>query len=83
MGHHLTENGRFKSDKYPWCPEGYFPLKMTDPHAQECILLYADLTKDTELAEDLRRAVSKQSREQLGKIKWIWIQSRRWRRTTE
>ena len=58
MGHHLTERGTFKSDKYAtWCPEGFFALKLTDPIAQQCALLYAARTDDHELARDLRAAV--------------------------
>lgn len=57
MGHHLTERGAFKSDKYAWCPEGFFALKFTDPKAQTAILRYAELIEDQELAEDLRAAV--------------------------
>ncbi len=57
MSHHLTDDGDFKSDKYPWCPVGFFPLNVTDPRAQSCMLLYAELTKDPELAADLRQAV--------------------------
>ena len=57
MANHLTEDKKFKSDKYAWCPEGFLALKFTDPIAQEAILLYADETNDKELAEDLREAV--------------------------
>lgn len=56
MGHHLTKEGKFKSDKYSWCPEGYFALKFTDPDARQAILFYAVLTKDNELADDLIKA---------------------------
>jgi len=52
MGHHIV-NGKFKSDKYTWCPEGFLPLKFTDPLAREAILYYAGKTKDSELSEDL------------------------------
>jgi len=60
MGHHLTKDGKFKSDKYPWCPEGFFPLKLTDEDAHEAILVYADkmlLGRDNELGYDLQEAV--------------------------
>ena len=57
MGHHLTSEGKFKSDKYDWCKEGFFALKLTDPVAQEAALKYADKTSDKELADDLRKAV--------------------------
>ena len=57
MAHYLTKDKKFKSDKYDWCPEGFFALKFTDLIAQEAILLYADKTNDEELAEDLREAI--------------------------
>ena len=64
MGHHLTKDGKFKSDKYDWCPEGFFALKLTDPLAQLAALRYADGTEDTELENDLRDAVNKIQRAQ-------------------
>jgi len=62
MGHHLTNELKFKSDKYKWCPEGFFALKFTDPRAQAAIEYYArnmvtDGEQDEELAEDLVSAV--------------------------
>lgn len=54
---HLDENDIFKSDKYDWCPPGFFPLKFTDPRAQTAILLYAGLTDSAELRADLKAAV--------------------------
>jgi len=59
MGHHLTKEGNFKSDKYGWCPEGFFALKLTDPLAQELILEYSEKTSEKELAEDLKEAIKK------------------------
>ena len=56
MGHHLTSTGVFKSDKYAWCPEGFFALKFTDPIARSAALFYAKQTQDDELAGDLRTA---------------------------
>ena len=53
MGHHLTSEGRFKSDKYPWCPEGYFALSFKDPVAWSAIREYALSTHDIELKDDL------------------------------
>lgn len=58
MGHHLTKEGEFKSDKYDWCPEGFFALKLTDPVAQKAATLYAALTKDKELGKDILYAVT-------------------------
>ena len=57
MGHHLTKAGKFKSDKYSWCPEGFFALKLTDRVAQAAALKYAEKTEDIELANDIRNAI--------------------------
>lgn len=57
MGHHLTEEGRFKSDKYDWCPEGYFALSFKDPMAWSAIAEYASDTDDEELSKDLFEAL--------------------------
>ena len=57
MGHHLTERGTFKSDKYDWCPEGYFALSFKDPIARIAIKLYAETTYDDELRADLKAAL--------------------------
>jgi len=53
MGHHLTKDGDFKSDKYDWCRKGFFALKFSDPEARKAIRRYAYLTNDRELADDL------------------------------
>lgn len=38
---HLTVTGTFQSDKYPWCPAGFVPLKLTDPAARDLLREYA------------------------------------------
>ena len=60
MGHHLTERGTFKSDKYDWCPEGFFALKFSDEKARPALMIYAisaRLSGDYELADDLLAAL--------------------------
>lgn len=68
IGPHLTETGRFRSDKYPWCPEGFFAVKVldvygrSDPLGRAVALIYAHLkdlqpTGDKELVADLKEAV--------------------------
>lgn len=57
MQEFITSEGKFKSTKYWWCPEGFFALKLTDPIAQTCALAYAELTDQIELAEALRYAI--------------------------
>ena len=58
MGEHLIE-GEFQSNKYPWCPAGFVPLKLTDPMAQPLLWEYAHTraTVDQEFATDLLEAL--------------------------
>lgn len=53
----ITDSGEFKSDKYDWCPPGFFAIKLTDPIGQLCLLTYAELTDQDDLADDLRTAI--------------------------
>jgi len=53
MGHHINEKGQFKSDKYPDLPPDKIILSFKDPLARKALKLYAELTKDTELAKDI------------------------------
>ena len=55
--------GAFKSDKYDWCPEGFFALKFTDPLARAVIEAYANHTDDRELADDLMTAIQDAERD--------------------
>jgi len=56
---HLTEDGKFISDKYPWCPEDFVPLKVTDPMAQSLLWDYAERRSEVDpfFAEDLQKAL--------------------------
>ena len=58
MGAHLI-NGEFQSDKYPWSPPGFVPLKLTDPMAQPLLWRYAHerLSVDEEFGKDLIEAL--------------------------
>ena len=58
MGKHLID-GEFKSDKYPWCPAGFVPLKLTDPDARAVLKQYAAHRKerDAEFSADLWEAI--------------------------
>lgn len=62
MGH-LTRTRLFRSDKYPSIPDGYFMVKIMaedgsfDPLAWVVAKIYAVLTKDRQLAKDLKTAV--------------------------
>lgn len=58
MGNHLV-NGKFRSDKYLWCPPGFVPLKVTDRMAQPMLLSYAEARRsiDPEFSEDLIEAL--------------------------
>jgi len=57
MGSHLTDSNppKFKSDKYPDCPEGLIPFKPTDPMAQDLLWEYAQRRRsvDPEFSDDL------------------------------
>ena len=56
---HLTVTNEFQSDKYPWCPAGFVPLKVTDPMATTLLWAYADRRKsvDAEFTRDLNDAL--------------------------
>ena len=59
MGHHLNENGKFQSDKFPDLPEGYVAFKIADPanwpQLELACAVYRD--RDAEFAADLRAAM--------------------------
>ena len=61
---HLTRSGTFQSDKYPWCPAGFVPLKISDPAAHDPLLLYAARQEavDAEFARDVREAIANVNR---------------------
>lgn len=54
-------NGKeFQSDKYHWCPVGFFPMKFTDEKAQPLLWEYAkvmDECGEGECANDMRTAL--------------------------
>lgn len=57
---HLTQRGRFRSDKYKsWCKPGFLALKFTDETAQPFIYGYAALRGivDREFQEDVFTAL--------------------------
>lgn len=56
---HLTEDGRFQSDKYDWCPSGYLPLSLKDPMARDLIAEYAKRRSwvDKEFGRDVAEAL--------------------------
>ncbi len=56
---HLTVTDEFQSDKYPWCPAGFVPLKVTDPLAMDLLSQYAYRRKviDAEFSRDLLEAL--------------------------
>ena len=73
MGHHLTKDGEFNSDKYTWCPPGFFALKFSDPTARLAINEYIKYTEDNELGKDLRKAVENaEKRETAQPMKFIF-----------
>lgn len=56
---HLTVTNEFQSDKYPWCPAGFVPLKVTDPMATTLLRVYAARRRvvDKEFSRDLEEAL--------------------------
>ncbi len=56
---HLTVTSEFQSDKYPWCPAGFVPLKVTDPMATTLLWAYAGRRRvvDKEFSRDLEEAL--------------------------
>ena len=58
---HLTQRGRFRSDKYKaWCKDGFLALSFTDVTAQPWIYGYAALRGiiDREFQEDVFTALT-------------------------
>lgn len=57
---HLTVTNEFQSDKYPWCPAGFVPIKITDPLAMDLLSEYADRRRviDAEFTRDLNEALT-------------------------
>lgn len=56
---HLTTSGEFRSDKYPWCKDGFLPLKLADKSAWPMLRAYADVRRavDAEFSDDLHEAL--------------------------
>jgi len=56
---HLTVTNEFQSDKYPWCPAGFVPLKITDLMARDSLWNYAQRRRvvDSEFSRDLEDAL--------------------------
>jgi len=53
MGHHINKSGQFQSDKHPDLPPNKIALDFRDIHARPCLKMYASLTLDKELKEDI------------------------------
>ncbi|MEQ9323893.1 MAG: hypothetical protein RIF41_32310, partial [Polyangiaceae bacterium] len=61
MGHHIDDQGRFQSDKYPDLPPDKVVVSLKDPPARDALvrLVVAYLDVDAEFATDLgQRLVS-------------------------
>lgn len=59
MGDHINADGKFQSDKYPWCKPGFVPLKITDAGAWQPLWDYAEQRRaiDAAFADDLQAAL--------------------------
>jgi len=66
---HLTVTNEFQSDKYPWCPAGFVPLKVTDPMARDSLWDYARRRRvvDREFSDDLEEALAYSARDHDGR----------------
>ena len=53
MGHHINEKGNFQSDKYPELKENKIVLSFKDKEAQIALRVYAEITPDKELGDDI------------------------------
>jgi len=56
MGHHITEEGRFLSDKYPEIGPDKILLSFKDPEAKRALMILAEDydKKDADLSDDIR-----------------------------
>jgi hypothetical protein len=61
MGHHLTDDGQFKSDRHPDLPAGKIVLSFKDPHAQLGLWVTAIdyRAHDPELSADIMEALTR------------------------
>ena len=53
MGHHIDNEGRFQSDKYPDLAPDKIVLSFKDFAARQALWIYAELTDDDELGKDI------------------------------
>lgn len=53
MGHHINKDGKFQSDKYKNLKPDKIVLSFRDPYARVALCVFAKLTEDRELAEDI------------------------------
>ena len=53
MGHHIDSQDRFQSDKNPGLPPDKIILSFHDPAAKKALAVFASMTDDKELANDI------------------------------
>ena len=53
MGHHIDSQDRFQSDKNPELPPDKIILSFKDPAAKKALEIFASVTDDKELANDI------------------------------
>jgi len=58
MGHHINKEGQFQSDLHPELPPNKITLSFKDPVARKALHVYAEYTKDKELADDIKTVLS-------------------------
>lgn len=59
MGHHVTKEGNFQSDKYPELAENKIILSFNDLAARKALEIYAEHAADKELGEDILEVLKK------------------------
>jgi len=57
MGHHINEKGQFQSDKYTELAPDKIILSFKDEIARKALKVYAELTSDTELGQDIAERI--------------------------
>lgn len=63
MGHHIDDEGRFQSDRYPELPPDKIVLSFKDPEALRALEVFAAISKDVDLAEDVATRIATIRRE--------------------
>ena len=58
-GHHINKDGDFQSDKHPFMKPNKLMLSFKDKEARIALKVFAKVTKDRELGEDILEVLNK------------------------